>query len=83
MVFVLIFAAAHMVQHNLDIFNGDPELHSDCQICRLNHVPVASTGIPSLISPLQLLTDRILIENLFFQLAILNHYQKARAPPLF
>ena len=53
LVFALVFAAAHVASHDLDV--GDSRNVDDaCQICRLNHVPVASLAASSLFVPLQL-----------------------------
>ncbi len=82
LVLALVFAAAHVALHDLDM-NGDGlELH-ECQVCRLNHMPTASLAVPSLLVPLQLLAYVLPVADTEYQLSHQSHTQWARAPPLF
>ncbi|MDX2424705.1 MAG: hypothetical protein QNK15_00460 [Cycloclasticus sp.] len=83
LVFVLIFAAAHVAMHDLDVGGGGLDGHGECQVCRLNHVPAASLLVPSLLTPLLFLVHFLPVEDAEYQLSHLFHTQWARAPPLF
>ena len=82
LVFVLIFAAAHVALHDLDIGEG-LDGHGECQVCRLNHVPASPLAVLSLLVPLPLLAYVIADKQTERQFSQLFHTQWARAPPLF
>ncbi len=81
LVFALIFAAAHVALHELDMGSGNSDHH--CQVCRLNQMPAASLAAPSLLVPLLLLAHLLPVEDKEYQLSRPFHSQWARAPPLF
>ena len=77
----LVFAAFHVSLHDLD-FSGDVNNH-ECQVCRINHVPIADLPTHSLTIPILLLC-LILVITVFQQRSQSYHYiNGARAPPLF
>ncbi len=83
LVFVLVFAAAHVALHDLNVIGSGLDVHDECQICRINHVPVASLVTPSLFTPLQLLVHILPVEDTEYHLSRQFHTLWARAPPLF
>lgn len=83
LVFALAFAALHVALHDLDVSSGGLDGHDKCQVCRLNHVPIASLPLPSLLAPLQFLTYVLTVADTEYQLSHQFHTQWARAPPLF
>jgi len=82
LVFALTFATLHVALHDLDMGGGLNE-HEQCQACRLNHVPLASLPLLSLLAPLQLLAYVLPIADTEYQLSLQLNTQRARAPPLF
>lgn len=81
LVFALVFAAWHFASHDL-ASSEDKGAYKECEICRLNHMPVSD-------SPLFVWT--LLLLALFLRLVIPTpqrssqafHYTSgARAPPL-
>lgn len=80
LVFVLIFAAAHVALHDPDVTGSGG--HSECQVCRLSHVPLATMSVPSLIVPVQFLVYSLSAEDTAFQQSHSLHTRQARAPPL-
>lgn len=83
MVFALAFAALHVALHDLGVSHGGLDGHDKCQVCRLNHVPIASLPLPPLLAPLQVLTYVLTVADTDYQLSHQFHTQWARAPPLF
>ncbi len=83
MVFTLLFASAHIALHDLDVIGSDLDVHNECQVCRLNHMPVAALFTPSLFAPLQLLVHLLPVEDTGYHLSRQFHNLWARAPPLF
>lgn len=83
LVFALVFGAAHVARHDLDVNGGTVYGDDECQVCRLNHVPVASSTPPSLLAPSQLSAHLLPVEDAKYQLSHLLHSLWARAPPLF
>lgn len=79
----LVFAAAHVALHDLDVSGGGLYGNDECQVCRLNHVPVASSAPPSLFHPLQLLAQLLPVEVAEYHVSQLFNFLWARAPPLF
>ncbi|WP_126452854.1 DUF2946 family protein [Sulfuriflexus mobilis] len=81
LVFTLLFAAAHVSLH--DFVSGDGQnVHDECEVCRLNHVPVAALATPSLLAPLQTLAYAPPVADTEYQYSHLLLVQWARAPPL-
>lgn len=82
LVFCLMFASAHVVLHDSEEANNDLIAQDECQVCRLNHVPLVSAPSLSLFVPLQVvayvLTTKILKQHNTLRLLALG----ARAPPL-
>jgi len=80
--FALVFASLHFVQHDLEASSGDLNVHDECQLCRLNHVPLVSTPEHSLFLPLRViafvLPTQIIKHNNTLRFPTLG----ARAPPL-
>ena len=83
LVFALLFAAAHVALHDLDVNAGGLDGHGECQVCRLNHTPAASLAPPLLFAPLQLLVYALPAEESDYQLSHPFRSQWVRAPPLF
>jgi len=83
LVFALAFAALHVASHDLDVGGGSLDGRDKCQVCRLNHVPIASLPLSSLLAPLQLLTYVLTVADTEYQLSHQFHTQWARAPPLY
>ena len=81
--FALVFAAAHVALHDLDVSGGGLIGSDECQVCRLNHIPVASSAPPSLFHPLQLLAQLLPVEVAEYHVSQLFNFLWARAPPLF
>jgi hypothetical protein len=65
------------------VSSGGLDGHDKCQVCRLNHVPIASLPLPSLHAPLQLLTYVHTVADTEYQLSHRFYTHRARAPPLF
>lgn len=82
LVFAMVFAAAHIALHDLDVNGGGLDGHGECQVCRLNHVPVATIAVASLLVPLQLLAYVLPVADTEYQRSHPFHTQRARAPPL-
>lgn len=80
--FALVFSAAHVALHDLDMNSGGLDSHK-CQVCRLNHMPTAYLAVPPLLVPLQLLAYVLPVADTEYQLSHQSHTQWARAPPLF
>lgn len=83
LVFVLIFAALHVALHDLDISPTGLEHHDECQVCRLNHVPLASLPVPDLHTPLRLLLYKQAFISTTYLFSYPPYSRQARAPPLF
>lgn len=82
LVFALMFGTAHVSLHDLDESGGGLHADDECQVCRLNHVPITSFAIPSLVEPLPFLAYLLPVEDTKHQLSRSFHAQWARAPPL-
>jgi len=79
---LLLLTIWHTATHDLDISNDLSE-HTECQVCRLNHVPVDNLALPTLLVPSVLI-------SLLFSISIIQgtaqsyrYTPGARAPPLF
>ncbi len=83
LVFSVAFAAVHVALHAPDASRGDLYGNDECQVCRLNHVPVAFSAPPAFLHPLQLLTHLDAVEVAEHYPSHLFHSLWARAPPLF
>jgi len=83
LVFALTFAALHVALHDLDVYGDGLDEQGECQICRLNHVPVASLVVPVLFSPLHFFVTVRSVVISKYQPPHHFHTQWARAPPLF
>jgi hypothetical protein len=83
LVFALVIGAAHVAGHDQDVNGGSLDGNDQCQVCRLNHMPVASSAPPFLFAPSQLLGHVFPVEDSKYQLSHLYHTLWARAPPLF
>lgn len=81
LVLLLIFAAMHVALHDLDSGATDNEHQGECQVCRLNHVPVASLSVPELYAPLQLLVYLQPVIDTACICSYPPHHHQARAPP--
>jgi len=81
LVVLLMIAAWHVASHELDHLNNFSE-HTECQVCRLNHVPLAD--LPLLAWALSLFLIRFLLAIPAIQRTTqAYHYTLgARAPPL-
>ena len=82
LVFAFVFASVHLVLHDMEESSGDLNVQDECQVCRLNHVPVISTRGHSLFAPLRVIAY-VLPTKTFrrydtFRFPTLG----ARAPPL-
>jgi len=82
LVVFLVFAAWHVATHDLGILSDTGE-HTQCQACRLNHVPITDLPIFTWAISLFLIC-------LLFTLSAVQHKTQldrytlgARAPPLF
>lgn len=83
MVFVLLFATAHVALHDLDVNASSLDVPGECQVCRLNHVPVASLVMPFLFTPLPLSGHLLPVVESEYHLSHQRPALWARAPPLF
>lgn len=83
LVFVLLFAALHVALHDLDLGHANTEHQGECQVCRLNHVPLASLPVPTLHAPLQILIYSQPVINTAYLFSSPSYSRQARAPPLF
>ncbi|WJW74679.1 hypothetical protein QVG61_09215 [Thiohalobacter sp. IOR34] len=83
LIFALVFAAAHVAFHDLDMSGDGLGVQDECHVCRLNHAPAASLAVPSLVAPLQFLVYVLPIADSDYQLSHPSHISWARAPPLF
>ena len=81
LVVLLMFSAWHVASHDLDIFSDVSE-HSECQVCRLSHVPLAD--FPVFAWALSLFSIRFLLAIPAIQRTTQSyrHTLGARAPPL-
>lgn len=79
----LVFAGLHVALHDWAFDNTGTDPVHECEACRLNHVPLASLPLPSLLSPLQLLRYVAPVADTRFRTSAQSHIQRARAPPLF
>lgn len=81
LVVLLMFSAWHVASHDLDLFS-DVSDHSECQVCRLSHVPLAD--LPVFAWALSLLLIRFLLAIPAIQRTTQSHRYTlgARAPPL-
>ncbi len=82
LVFVLLFAAAHVPLHDMDIGGGEPDGHGECQVCRVNHVPAAFLPVPSVPSPPQVHAYQLPAGDTDYTSFRPSHTRWARAPPL-
>jgi len=82
LIVLLLLAVWHTTTHDLDISN-DLSGHTECQVCRLNHVPVDDLPLLTwLVSPLLI----IFIFNISTHQCTTHSYHYtlgARAPPLY
>jgi len=82
LVFALLFAALHVALHDLDTSDGGLGEHDTCQVCRLNHVPVAFLSQPLLLIPPQFLNCLSVVVKTVSLPFIQFQTQWTRAPPL-
>lgn len=82
LVAVLVFAAWHVSSHDLDTLS-DISSHTECQVCRLNHVPIADLPILIWIMPLFIISLALVIPALQRPTQSFRYTLGARAPPLF
>lgn len=83
LVFALVLAALHVALHDLDLGDGDPGEYSECQVCRLSHVPIVFLPQPSLLVLQQLSAYLPVAEKTEYQPSLQFHTQWTRAPPRF
>ena len=83
LVFALAFAALHVALHDINMSGVGLDGNEHCQVCRLNHVPLASLPLPALLASLAHLA--YVKPDVVPQYHPLNHLTalRARAPPLF
>lgn len=79
---VLVFAAWHVATHDIDI-SSDLNIDEHCQICRLNHVPIADLPILAWIASILLLSLVRLVPTHQRSIVSYRNTLGARAPPLF
>lgn len=82
LVALLMFAAWHVASHDLDISN-DANNHTECQACRLNHVPLADLPVLSWALSLFLISFLLAIPAIQHTTQSYRYTLGARAPPLF
>jgi len=82
LVVLLLLAAWHVASHELDHLSNISD-HTECQVCRLNHVPLAD--LPVLSWALSLFLIRFLLATPAIQRTTQSYRYTlgARAPPLF
>jgi len=81
LVFALLLASMHVALHDLGTGNGLNE-HEECQVCRINHVPIAALAVFAIPEPVRLLLYLLPISESEYQLLALFRTQRARAPPV-
>ena len=81
LVFALLFASAHVALHELDVHNAELNGSSECQVCRLNHVPAATFDTPQLLTPLPFLLYVLPATKFEYHFSSLLNIYRARAPP--
>ncbi len=77
LVVALVFAVWHVASH--DVSSG----HEECQVCRLNHVPIADLPVPAWIIPLFIASLLLVFLTLQRPIQSYRYTLGARAPPLF
>lgn len=78
---ILVFASWHFTSHDVSVTH-DTNAHEECQVCRVNHIPVAD--LPSLSWATPFFVISFFVATPFF-LQLKNSYRNtlgARAPPL-
>ena len=80
--FALVFASLHFVLHDLEESSSGLNGHDECQVCRLNHVPLVSTPEVSLYIPLRVIAFVIPTQIIQDHNTLRFPTLGARAPPL-
>ncbi len=78
----LVFAIWHVSLHDLDVAS-DANGHGECQVCRLNHVPVTDLPVSSWIVPLFVISLLLIVPVFQRPTQSYRYRLRARAPPLF
>ena len=78
LVVLLVFANWHVATHELD----DLSDHSQCQVCRLSHVPLADLPVFSWVLSLLLIRFLLAIPAIQSTTQSYRYTLGARAPPL-
>ncbi len=79
LVFLLLFAALHVSQHDLVEGSGGPLSHSDCQI---SHVPGVQLCVPPTPVPLLVLIFILAFATTATYTKSVMRHRRIRAPPL-
>jgi len=81
LVVLLTFAAWHVASHELDL-SSNVSGHAECQVCRLNHVPLADLPVLVWASSLFLISFLLAIPASQRTTQSYRYTLGARAPPL-
>ncbi len=79
--FALVFVSVHFVLHDVDEAAGDLIIQDECQICRLNLVPVAPDPGLFLLKPLCVVAYTFLTTTVWNRNLLRFPTLGARAPP--
>ena len=82
LVFALVFVVAHVALHDLKLNRAGLYGNDECQVCRLNHVPIVSAAPSAAFGITQPSTHLLPVEVAEYHLSHLFHSLWARAPPL-
>ena len=80
--FALVFVSVHFVLHDIDEATSDLNVQDECQVCRLNHVPVASDPGLFVFEPLRVVAFILPTETVWSHDMLRFPTLGARAPPL-
>lgn len=83
LVFALVFAIEHVAIHDFDVNGGDPDVNTECQLCRYNYVPILSWETPPSFTRLELFVHFPSMGEARYPRSRLFRSLWARAPPLF
>ncbi len=83
MAFALVFVSVHFVLHDMDEAASDLNIQDECQVCRLNPVPVASDAGLFLFEPLRVVAYVLPTKTVWSHELLRFPTLGARAPPLF
>ncbi len=78
---LLMFAAWHVASHDLDLL-GNISDHTECQVCRLNNVPLAGLSVLAWALPLFLISFQLAIPAIQRNTQSCRYTLGTRAPPL-